>query len=81
VRRRGAKLIALTFSPPPKGRAKWGLRLLEDKVVELNIVARVSDNTIGRTLKKRSQSAPGRPHMHQNLIEYCQRTTGTPPFP
>jgi hypothetical protein len=28
------------------------LRLLEDKVVELNIVARVSDNTIGRTLKK-----------------------------
>jgi hypothetical protein len=28
------------------------LRLLEDKVVELNIVERVSDNTIGRTLKK-----------------------------
>jgi hypothetical protein len=47
-----AKLIALTLSPPPKGRAKWSLRLLEDKVVELNIVARASDNTIGRTLKK-----------------------------
>mgnify|MGYP001178115652 CR=1 FL=1 len=47
-----AKLIALTRSPPPEGRAKWTLRLLEDKVVELNIVARVSDNTIGRTLKK-----------------------------
>ena len=47
-----AKLIALTLSPPPKGRAKWSLRLLEDKVVELNIVDRVSDNTIGRTLKK-----------------------------
>jgi Homeodomain-like domain len=47
-----AKLIALACSEPPKGRAKWTLRLLEDKVVELNIVARVSDNTIGRTLKK-----------------------------
>ena len=47
-----AKLIALTCSPPPKGRAKWTLRLLEDTVVELNIVERASDNTIGRTLKK-----------------------------
>jgi len=47
-----AKLIALACSEPPKGRARWTLRLLEDKVVELNIVARVSDNTIGRTLKK-----------------------------
>jgi len=47
-----AKLIALTRSEPPKGRARWTLSLLEDKVVELNIVARASDNTIGRTLKK-----------------------------
>jgi hypothetical protein len=56
-----AKLTALACSTPPKGRARWTLRLLEDKacpraldpgVVELNIVARVSDNTIGRTLKK-----------------------------
>jgi transposase len=47
-----AKLIALMCSPPPKGRAKWTLRLLEDTVVELNIVERASDNTIGRTLKK-----------------------------
>ena len=47
-----AKLIALACSAPPRGRAKWTLRLLEDKVVELNIVERASDNTIGRTLKK-----------------------------
>ncbi len=47
-----AKLIALTRSPPPQGQARWSLRLLEDKVVELNIVPRASDNTIGRTLKK-----------------------------
>ena len=47
-----AKLIALTRSPPPKGRARWTLILLEDQVVERGIVARASDNTIGRTLKK-----------------------------
>lgn len=53
-----AKLLALACSEPPKGRARWTLRLLEDKVVELNIVDSVSDNTIGRTLKK----------THSNLI-------------
>ncbi len=51
-----AKLIALACSEPPKGRARWTLRLLENKVVELNIVDRASDSTIGRTLKKTSLS-------------------------
>jgi len=53
-----AKLIALACSKPPKGHARWTLRLLESKVVELGIVERASDSTIGRTLKKkRSQTA------------------------
>jgi len=47
-----AKLFALTLSPAPDGFARWSLRLLEEKVVELHIVERASDNTIGRTLKK-----------------------------
>ena len=47
-----AKLIALACSPAPEGFARWSLRLLEEKVVELNIVEKASDNTIGRTLKK-----------------------------
>jgi Homeodomain-like domain len=47
-----AKLIALACSSPPKGRKRWTLTLLETAVVELNIVDRASDNTIGRTLKK-----------------------------
>ena len=47
-----AKLIALACSPPPKGRKRWTLTLLETAVVELNIVDRASDNTISRTLKK-----------------------------
>jgi transposase len=51
-----ARLIALACSKPPKGRARWTLRLLENKVVELNIVDRASDSTIGRVLKKHSQA-------------------------
>ena len=43
-----AKLIALTCGPAPAGHAKWSLRLLEEKVVELRIVERASDNTIGQ---------------------------------
>jgi Homeodomain-like domain len=49
-----AKLIALACGPAPAGHAKWSLRLLEEKVVELRIVESASDNTIGRTLKKPS---------------------------
>ncbi len=47
-----ARLIALACSKPPAGRARWTLQLLEEAVVELKIVKRASDNTIGRTLKK-----------------------------
>jgi len=59
-----AKLIALACSQPPKGRARWTLRLLEDKVVELNIVDRASDSTIGRTLKKNIL----KPHLKQQWV-------------
>ena len=55
-----AKLIALACSKPPKGRARWTLRLLENKVVELGIVERASDSTIGRALKKNTL----KPHVH-----------------
>ena len=47
-----AKLIALACSKPPKGRVRWTLRLSENKVVELGIVDRASNSTIGRALKK-----------------------------
>src|SRR5215831_15815419 len=51
-----AKLIALACSEPPAGCARWTLRLLEKKVVELDIVERASDSTIGRVLKKTNLS-------------------------
>jgi hypothetical protein len=47
-----AKLIALACSEPPEGHARWSLRLLEKRVVELGIVDAASDSTIGRVLKK-----------------------------
>ncbi len=51
-----AKIIALACGEPPEGRNRWTLRLLEEKVVELKIVDAISDNTIGRLLKKRHLS-------------------------
>jgi hypothetical protein len=54
-----AKLIALACSSPPKGYARWSLRLLESKVVEFGIVERASDSTIGRVLKKTRSSPIG----------------------
>ncbi len=51
-----ARLIQLACSEPPAGHARWSLRLLEKKVVELGIVEVASDTTIGRVLKKHSQT-------------------------
>lgn len=51
-----ARLIQLACSTPPAGHARWTLRLLENKVVELKIVDAASDNTIGRVLKKTNLS-------------------------
>ena len=45
-----AKLIALACSKPPPGHARWTLKLLEKKVVELGIVEAASDTTVYRTL-------------------------------
>lgn len=47
-----AHLIALVCSPPPEGFSRWTLRLLADKMVELNHFSSVSHETIRRTLKK-----------------------------
>ena len=51
-----ARLIQLACSEPPPGHARWSLRLLEKKVVELGIVEAASDSTIGRVLKKTGSS-------------------------
>lgn len=47
-----ARLIALACSTPPDGHGRWTIRLLAEKVVELEIVESVHFNTVGRALKK-----------------------------
>jgi hypothetical protein len=47
-----AHLVALTCSSPPKGHARWTLRMLADKMVELEYIDSMSYETVRRTLKK-----------------------------
>ena len=54
-----AHLIALSCSNPPKGFAKWSLRLLADKMIELNYADKMSYETVRRVLKK-TNSGPGK---------------------
>jgi transposase len=48
-----AHLIALTCGEAPEGQARWSLRLLADRMVELDDVESVSHETVRQTLKKR----------------------------
>jgi len=45
-------LIALACSDAPEGRSEWTMQLLADKLVELKVVERISDETVRRALKK-----------------------------
>ena len=47
-----AKITALACSTPPKGYARWSLRLLADKLVELEYVESISFKQVGNILKK-----------------------------
>lgn len=47
-----AKVIALRLGKPPAGYGRWTLRLLADRVVELEIVESISHETLRTTLKK-----------------------------
>ena len=47
-----ARLVAIACSTPPVGKARWTLKMLADRLVELEVVDAVSDETVRRTLKK-----------------------------
>lgn len=51
-----AKLVTLCCSDPPKGYAKWSLRLLADRMVELKYVESISYVTVREVLKKTNLS-------------------------
>ena len=51
-----ARLLALACARPPEGRARWSLRLLAERMVELEHVDTLSHETVRQTLKKTSSS-------------------------
>lgn len=51
-----AKITALACSKPPEGHAKWSLRLLADRVIELDIVETISHVSVRDILKKTNSS-------------------------
>ena len=51
-----AKITALACSKPPEGRARWSLRLLADRVIELDIVETISHVSVRNILKKTNSS-------------------------
>jgi transposase len=51
-----AQLIALACSPAPNGRACWTMKLLADKLVEMEVVESIDPATVWRTLKKTTSS-------------------------
>jgi len=51
-----ARLIAMACEEPPEGRACWTMQLLAERLVTLQLVDSISDDTVGRTLKKMTSS-------------------------
>ena len=51
-----ARLVAIACSAPPAGKARWTLKMLADRLVELEVVDALSDETVRRTLKKTRSS-------------------------
>ena len=51
-----AQLVKIACSPPPEGQARWTIKLLADKLVELEIVESIGTETVRRTLKKTTSS-------------------------
>jgi biotin operon repressor len=51
-----AKIISVACSEPPKGFSKWSLRMLADKMVELQYIDKISYVSVGKVLKKTSLS-------------------------
>jgi hypothetical protein len=49
-----ARLVAICCSEPPQGRRRWTLKMLRDRLLELEVVESIGCETIRRTLKKRT---------------------------
>lgn len=83
---REAKLVALACSGPPDGKKRWTLRLLAERLVELEVVPELSHETVRQTLKKeRAQAALAADVVHpaqvlgRVRVPHGRRAGGVPP--
>ena len=60
-----AHLVAIACSDPPEGHTHWTLKLLANKMVELDYVDSVAKETVRKTLKKRTQAVEEEGVVHQ----------------
>jgi transposase len=81
-----AKLLALACSGPPEGRRRWTLRLLAERMVELEIVPELSHETVRQTLKKECAQAAfaadvvhSAPALGRVRVPHGRRAGGLPP--
>ena len=81
-----AKLVALACSGPPEGKRRWTLRLLAERMVELEVVPDLSHETVRQTLKKEcAQAAPAADVVHSApalgrvRVPHGRRAGGLPP--
>jgi transposase len=81
-----AKLVALACSGPPEGKKRWTLRLLAERMVELEVVSELSHETVRQTLEKeRPQAAPAADVVHpagalgRVRLPHGRRAGGVPP--
>jgi transposase len=81
-----AKLVALACSEPPEGKKRWTLRLLADRMVELEIVPELSHETVRQTLKKECAQAapaadvvPSAPALGRVRVPHGRRSGGLSP--
>jgi transposase len=73
-----ARLIALTCSEPPAGRARWTLELLVQQMLKDGIVTRVSAETVRLMLKKQTQALASKELVHSRSHSRIHPADGTP---
>ncbi|UQZ82691.1 hypothetical protein SK3146_01850 [Paenibacillus konkukensis] len=71
-----AKLIAIACSQPPEGYSRWSVRLLADRLVELEIVDAVSHMTVQRVMKKQTQTMVEEAMVYSGSFRRVCRTHG-----
>jgi len=64
-----ARLVSIACSEPPAGHARWTLRLLGDRLVELKVVELISPETVRQVLKKRHQTLAEADVVHPRACE------------